>query len=61
MRNYDKAKQLWEDFGAIPINENEEIEQKFLHFEVGTPREEVWHWFEDEFDLSVAEDLMFRK
>lgn len=54
-----ESKKLWEELGNIPINENEEIEERFLFFDIGTPREEIWHWFEDEFNLSVAEDLMY--
>ena len=42
----------WDRFGLIPISEgNDEVEADtimapFLHFPVGTPREEIWHWFE---------------
>jgi len=57
---HTKAKKLWLRLGDIPINEDEEIEQRFLHFGVGTHREEIWHWFEGKFDLSVAEDLMYK-
>lgn len=53
-----ESKILWAELGDIPINDNEEIEERFLHFDIGTPRFEIWHWFEDEFNLSVAEDLM---
>ena len=42
--------QLWEEFGDIPINDDDEIEEEFLEFEVGTDRFEIWHWFEDTFD-----------
>ena len=54
-----KANILWEKLGDIPINENEEIEVNFLHFKIGTHREKIWHWFENKFKLSVAEDLMY--
>lgn len=56
---FKRAKLLWEYFGDIPINEQEEIDDVFLHFPKGTPREDIWHWFEEEFDLSVAEDLIY--
>jgi hypothetical protein len=56
------AKSLWSELGDIPINEQEELEEDFITpfmvFEKGADREDVWHWFEDYFDLSVAEDLM---
>jgi len=51
---------LWEEFSNIPIDENECLEEEFQHFPVGTPREYVWHWFEDYFDLRVY-DLMYRR
>lgn len=51
------AIKLWEQFANIPINDQDEIEESFLHFEEGTEREEVWHWFEETYDCSVAVDL----
>lgn len=53
------VKELWQELGNISINDNEHIEQVFKHFPIGTPREHIWHWFENTFDISVYEDLMF--
>lgn len=51
---------LWDEFGDLPMDpETERMEAPFLHFPAGTFREDVWHWFEAEFGLSVATDLMF--
>jgi hypothetical protein len=58
MKTIEEAKKLWAILGDIPVNENDEIEESFLDFEVGTDKFEIWHWFEEEFDLSVAKDLM---
>lgn len=53
------VQELWKEFGEIPMNpETEEIESGWNGFPVGTHREEIWHWFEETFDVSVAEDLM---
>lgn len=52
------ARKLWDALGKVSTNPNDEIEQRFIHFEVYANREEIWRWFEEEFDLSVAEDLM---
>ncbi len=52
-----KAKELWLQFGDTPINNKDEIELPFLHFPAGANRFDVWHWFEETFDLSVARDL----
>lgn len=50
---------LWDLLGDVPVNDDGEIEVKYLDFEVGTDREDIWHWFEEVFDISVAEDLMY--
>ena len=53
------VKELWGKFGDIPMNpETECIEEPFMHFPIGTHREEIWHWFEETFNVSVA-DLMY--
>lgn len=50
---------LWGEFGDLPMNpETERIEQEWNHFPVGTHREDIWHWFEECFGISVATDLM---
>jgi len=55
-----RARELWAELGDIPVNgDNDTLEAPFLHFAIGTPRETVWHWFEDTFECSVAKDLMF--
>lgn len=54
-----KAETLWLEFGDLPMDpESECIECDWLSFPAGTHREEIWHWFEETFCLSVAEDLM---
>lgn len=51
--------ELWKEFGEVPMNpDTEEIESEWNGFLAGTHREEIWHWFEETFDVSVAEDLM---
>lgn len=65
IRRIEVAKGLWAKLGDIPVNEDEEIEVEWntgvgKYFFDGTPREEIWHWFESFFDLSVAEDLMYQ-
>ena len=54
----EKAKELWEQFGDIPIDDNDCIVEPFKQFPIGTDRFEIWHWFEREFNVSVAKDLM---
>lgn len=50
------VKDLWEEFGNILMNpETEEIEESWEHFLPGTHRENIWHWFEEQYGISVAE------
>lgn len=51
--------ELWKEFGEVLMNtETEEIETEWNGFPAGTHREEIWHWFEETFHVSVAEELM---
>lgn len=60
LRKYKTEKELWDEFGDVPMNpETEFIEVKWHGFPAGTHREEIWHWFEETFDVSVH-DLMFQ-
>ena len=52
------AERFWERLGNIPVNEEDELDEPFLSFKKGTDKFEVWHWFEETFDVSVAKDLM---
>ena len=47
--------QWWEALADIPFNpDTEQIEEQFLHFPVGTDREEIWHWFDKRHSNGVA-------
>lgn len=53
------AGEVWKRFGEVPVDpKTEEIEEDWCGFPKGTHREEIWHWMEEVFDISVAEDLM---
>lgn len=41
-----QIKALWRELEDIPFDEQERIETYFAGFEKGTPREEIWHWFD---------------
>lgn len=61
-RQYDELKRvtdLWDELGDLPMDpETECMEAPFQGFPAGTHREDIWHWFEETFHLSVATDLM---
>lgn len=47
--------ELWAEFGNTPIDpETERIEEKFMGFEPGTVREDVWRWFDERHSRGVA-------
>lgn len=62
---------LWLAFGDIPMDpETECLETPFTPcfpdsnnvravFPAGTHREDIWHWFEQTFHISIAQDLMY--
>lgn len=53
------AEELWSRFGDVPMDpETECIEENWNGFYAGTFREDIWHWFEETFGVSVAVDLM---
>lgn len=57
--NLMEAKKLWAELEDVPMDcKTECMDAPFLHFPAGTHREEIWHWFEDKFNISVAKDLM---
>lgn len=59
MNTFDIVKDLWDEFGEVPINpETECIEEEWNGFPAGTFREEIWYWFEETFNIPVYE-LMY--
>lgn len=53
---------LWEKLGDVPTAENSShaqvLDEPFLHFSVGTPCEDVWHWFEAQHPDFIAGEVM---
>lgn len=56
LRERDKdLEELWVSFADVPMNpETECIEEKFMGWEPGTNREEIWHWFDERYSKGVA-------
>ena len=57
-----EAQEHWQRLGDVPTDEDGNLDENFemdgVTFEKGTDAHEVWHHFEEKYDLSVAEDLM---
>lgn len=50
-----ELKKLWDEFADVPMNpDTEKMEGAFLHFPAGTPREDIWHWFDERYSKGVA-------
>ena len=54
---------LWEDLGNKPVAQSYEddpdtLQSAFLHFPVGTHREDIWHWFEDQHPEFIVGEVM---
>ena len=60
--NRKAAREKWrelEDVSVIVDASGETVlDAPWEHFPAGTPVEDVWHWLEDTFHISVAVDLM---
>jgi len=39
---------MWHDGDDVPIDDEERIEESWIHFEVGTYRDEIWNWFDEQ-------------
>lgn len=58
------AKILWNKLGDVPVTADDDLDEDFVinemetTFKKGTDKLEVWHWFEETFNISVAKDLM---
>lgn len=49
-----EIEELWRQFEDVPMNPiTEEIEEDFLHFPIGTSREEIWHWFDEQHSMGI--------
>ena len=49
---------LWDKLGDIPCDEDENIEESFEHFNIGTEKFEIWHWFEWFFDIQLGGNVL---
>lgn len=51
----------WKKLGDIPVNNDMELDEDFLHFEKGTEVIEVWSWFESKNpEFSVKKAMSFK-
>jgi hypothetical protein len=48
---------LWEEFGDIPTNSDDEVEEDFYCWKKETDRFEIWHWFDEKLPNGVVVDF----
>lgn len=62
-----ELKRLWERFADIPIIQDKTIDEWDLidrNFHIWlrfTPKEVIWHWFDEKCPNNLHDDLMFPK
>ncbi len=49
--------EVWELLTDIPVNNEDEIEEPFLHFDIGDDKFEIWGWIEEKYDVCLGEIL----
>ena len=49
-----EIEKMWDEFGDVPINDNDEIEEPFYRWGKGTDRFEIWKWFDNNYPVGVA-------
>lgn len=49
LKQRDKLlEEKWLELEDVPVNpETEKLEAPFLHFPIGTDKEDIWHWFDE--------------
>ena len=63
LSEWDAAlEELWAKLGDVPMDpETERMDAPFLGFPAGTPREDIWHWFDERHSKGVAHLLYGRR
>lgn len=58
MRSLEELERLWAELDDIAVSEDGEyLDEPFQGFPAGTPKEDVWHWFEEQnpaFSVAMA-------
>lgn len=49
---------LWKKLGNYTIDEDDCIEEPFLHFSKGTDRMDIWHWFDRNHSKGLIEGIV---
>ena len=58
MEDKQRAEELWQSLQKVPVVKQDHIMEDWNSFTIGTSIYDIWVWFEEMFNLSVAIDLM---
>lgn len=47
---------LWHEFSNVSVNDADEIEESFIHFEIGTYKFDIWTWFDKKLPKGIAHE-----
>jgi hypothetical protein len=55
----ERLQDMWDELTDVPFDEDYETQELYLedrwkHFEAGTWREDIWHWFDAHHSKGVA-------
>lgn len=50
----EEVRSLWNELSDVPVDpESERLDESFFLFDKGTPKLDVWAWFDDHYDYGV--------
>ena len=52
--NDTELENLWNSLVDVPMNENEQLEDDWFIFPKETDKEEIWHWFGEQYSKGVS-------
>ena len=55
--NINELRKLWEQFGDVPVNDDDQIEESFLHFPIGSDKMDIWSWFDEQLPNGIVQNF----
>lgn len=57
LRSLSELYKLWDELADVIVDREDRLESTFLHFVPGTPKTEVWAWFEAQNERFIVGDV----
>ena len=55
--NKKELTKLWEDLGGVPLDKDDQIELDFHIWVAGTPKLDIWQWFDEKFEYGLVNHI----